>query len=191
MILILVKQSFKRFDAWATRNPKLAAGVTGALLGGGGDMCAQVMVEGRGVDDYDYRRTIAVTAFLGTYVPTIQYGIYTRIYDRYLTTARCGKFTPVGKALVDNLVTTPIVYMPAFYVTTLHIRGWELSAVKDRLRREWLKSCIAGCKVWLPAQAVTFVLPPHLRLPFMSVISFFWQTWLALIANRSLTQSQA
>ena len=53
----------------------------------------------------------------------------------------------------------------------------------------WLTAAVV--QVWLPAQAVTFVLPPHLRLPFMSVISFFWQTWLALIANRSLTQSQA
>lgn len=177
-------KAFTRFDAWAVRNPKLAAGATGVVLGGGGDACAQLLVEHRSYEEYDGRRTLGVVVFLGTYVPTIQYTMYTRILDPCITVARFGRATPAVKAVADSLMCTPAVYVPCYYFTTLSVRGRDFEMIKATLRREWLKSCIAGCKIWMPANVVTFMLPSYLRIPFMSVVSFFWQMRLALISNR-------
>merc|ERR1711920_824994 len=89
------------------------------------------------------------------------------------------------KVCADQFVKGPFCYWPSFYLVRTFInekkidettRGkvWQhyKSNIKNDLKCYW--------SMWVPAQCVTFyVMPLHLRLPFIATLSFFWCCFLS------------
>ena len=82
---------------------------------------------------------------------------------------------------------TPFVNIPLYYVwstTRLPYSQWDVRASLDALRREWRTSSLSGIALWGPAQWFQFALvPPPLRIPFMSAVAFVWSVIISLQAQ--------
>ena len=94
--------------------------------------------------------------------------------------------TVAVKVLFDQLVLTPFLCLPIAYLVK--------AAVFERPLRSGIEHYIADAKkdllwkywaVWTPTQCLTFsIVPIHLRIPFIAVVSFFWLIVLSNITNR-------
>ena len=100
--------------------------------------------------------------------------------------------TVAVKVLFDQLVLTPLLCLPIAYLVKAAVFGRPLSsglehymedAKRDLLWKYWA--------IWTPTQCLTFsIVPDHLRIPFIAVVSFFWLIILSNITSRAETAGQ-
>mmetsp|Transcript_45863 Transcript_45863/g.55174 ORF Transcript_45863/g.55174 Transcript_45863/m.55174 type:complete len:121 (+) Transcript_45863:570-932(+) len=96
--------------------------------------------------------------------------------------------TVVEKVSCDMLFISPLICLPVAYLTKAAIFQYPFkegisryfSDLKNKglLQRYW--------SVWIPVQSCTFsIVPEHLRIPFIAVVSFFWLIILSSISSDS------
>ena len=176
----------KALAGFAKRRPQATAIVSSGVMVTAADCVAQIAVEKRTFKTLDLRRLFSVSVFACIYIGGGQYQIYRQVFDRLLTASRFGRAAPLLKAGMDNFIVTPFVYLPVFFYSTSVLRGfgWETGA--QRLADERWDTAKAAWTLWVPAQVVNFALVPNqFRVPFMSCISFGWNTILAVKSNQS------
>lgn len=162
-----------------------------ATIGFLGDASAQWS---EGISEWDGRRTAAMTIFNAFYVGMIYAKLFPMM-DRMLSPARlrCGpKSALVAKVLFENLLHTPFVYFPCFYVATGLLRGKPLRQIRTEASEQFVKSNVANCVLWIPATAVCFAaVPVQHRVLFFNMVSFCWQNIISRIANaKQLSQTE-
>ncbi|KAG1676049.1 hypothetical protein FOA52_014914 [Chlamydomonas sp. UWO 241] len=164
------------YNNLALKWPRSTAVVTTTLKTTGADAFAQLVVEKNEV--MDWKRNAVFTAFGFGYLGVWQYYLYNTLFRSWCKpiTSVVGHWgsAPV-KVFLDQAIHHPLLYFPTFYVLKGSIEGRHpIDSIKRSFvdLPENVKACWA---VWVPAQLVNFsVVPHHLRIPFVALVSFLW-----------------
>uniref|UniRef100_A0A1E1W5Z0 Mpv17-like protein n=2 Tax=Pectinophora gossypiella TaxID=13191 RepID=A0A1E1W5Z0_PECGO len=123
-----------------------------------------------------------VTVGSCVYAPTLTY--WYRLLDR--------KFTGTGlkavatKVCSDQFLMTPIL-LAAFYTVLAVLERKE--DVFEELRSKYWKTFVANQMFWIPGQTINFFfIPPHLRVVYVSVVSFLWINVLVFIKRQKVDE---
>eukprot|EP00469_Lotharella_globosa_P014863 CAMPEP_0167820888 /NCGR_PEP_ID=MMETSP0112_2-20121227/6408_1 /TAXON_ID=91324 /ORGANISM="Lotharella globosa, Strain CCCM811" /LENGTH=456 /DNA_ID=CAMNT_0007721629 /DNA_START=23 /DNA_END=1393 /DNA_ORIENTATION=- len=159
------------------------------------DIFVQKSLEKR--ETIDWRRSTVFAVFGFCYQGAFQYIVYVKIVaGRILTNAGAFAAKPFREKLRDprgimgmlgqvglaNFIMDPFFCLPTYYITKEAILGEKkegqtpLDSVKQALslyRVNMWEDVTTSWKIWMPAQLFNFGLNPlHLRVPFISVVSF-------------------
>ncbi|KAI5476154.1 hypothetical protein MNV49_000372 [Pseudohyphozyma bogoriensis] len=146
-----------------------------AFLFGAGDVLAQQAVEKKG-KDHDFLRTARLTFYGGAFFAPIVgkwYGMLEsiKLKNKYALVA-----TRVG---LDQFVLTPVM-VGAFFTSMSLLEGKGIEEAKRRIETSWQPTLIRNWGVFIPVQLANFsVVPPHLRLLLVNVVSLFWNAYLS------------
>ena len=141
------------------------------------DLLVQTAFERRA--EVDKRRLSVFLLFGAGYQGCIQY---------WFVNGACELFFPgralrplLQKILAINLLVDPLCFFPCFYTLNEALARYPQEALSLDTVHAALSKYYANCLldwrnswgVWLPGHAVTFgLLPPHLRMPWISAASF-------------------
>lgn len=170
-------------NSFYKNNPVQAAALTCGVKASLSDRISQARIEAE--HRFCWSRNSAFILYGSLYQGVAQHFIFNEIYP-----AVFGSGTDVGtvasKVLFDQLVLTPFLCLPVAYLVKAAVFKRPLreglshylgDAKKDLLWKYWL--------LWTPVQCLTFtVVPDHLRIPFIAVVSFFWLIILSSISSR-------
>ncbi|PPQ81756.1 hypothetical protein CVT25_013617 [Psilocybe cyanescens] len=187
------------------RRPMLTQCLTAGVLFGAGDLIAQQAVEGKG-RNHDWMRTGRLTFYGGA--------IFGPAMTKWYQLLNQMKFPSPTKALVyrvwlDQALLTPVA-VAFFYGSMSLLEGKpeeampRIQAVRHStiiilvfwntdfaIRKAYVPTLIRNWGVYIPTQIINFSLvPPHLRLVVVSVVSLFWNTYLSA-ANASAQKQTA
>lgn len=146
------------------------------------EMCVEVEPEPEGLC---WSRLATFFLYGGLYQGCTQYLIFNELYPIWF-----GEGTDVGtiaiKVCFDQFVLTPFLCLPVCYLVKALVFSYPLregleryveDAKRDLLIKYWI--------LWGPVQCLTFsVVPPQWRVPFISLVSFFWLLILSTITAR-------
>jgi len=134
-----------------------------------------------------FSRNFAFILYGGLYQGVTQHVIFNEIYPAVFGSGTDLQTVAV-KVLFDQLVLTPFLCLPIAYLVKAAVFQYPLQegldkyvmdAKKDLLWKYWA--------IWTPTQCLTFsVVPEHLRIPFIAMVSFFWLIILSNITSRPL-----
>ena len=139
-------------------------------------------MEGKSFATWDKRRTIVFTTFNSV----IFGGFYVPYYAWLnVTFGESSVAIALKKVVFDSFITTPLLYLPAFFTATQYYPGLSSGKTADDLRQavhdKYLNTFAASLIVYLPAKAVNFIyVPPTLRVPFDCLFEFFWDLGLSI-----------
>ena len=157
------------------------------LLGFGGDVICQTL---EGFEEFDWRRNLAMSIFsvfyMGAFVTPV-YAAYPRMV-RYAVKPlhkKPGKLMEgLGSSFIDNAFHSPLLYIPAFYVSVGVMQGESLAAIEANLRGSWWVTVKACWLIWVPAQTLNFsVVPVPQRVLFMNGCCLVWNVILDFISH--------
>ncbi|TFK35307.1 hypothetical protein BDQ12DRAFT_655678 [Crucibulum laeve] len=164
----------RAYNALLLRRPLATQCATAAFLFGTGDVIAQQAVEKRG-KEHDFIRTARLTFYGGAmFGPAMTY------WYAFLNKL---KFASPTKALIyrvwlDQAILTPGA-VAAFYTSMAVLEGKPKEAW-PRIQNAYVPTLVRNWGVFIPTQIINFSLvPPHLRLVVVSIVSLFWNTYLS------------
>jgi len=170
-------------DAFYRNNPVQAAAVTCGVKASLSDRISQRNIEAEHA--FCWSRNGAFILYGSLYQGVAQHFIFNEIYPAVFG-AGTDVVTVAEKVLFDQLVLTPLLCLPVAYLVKAAVFQRPLKeglnhyisdAKKDLLWKYWL--------LWTPVQCLTFtVVPEHLRIPFIALVSFFWLIILSNISSR-------
>lgn len=138
-------------------------------------------------------RNLVFLLYGGLYQGCTQYFLYNKLFPKLFGVSTAPTVV-AKKVLTDLLVLTPFLCLPSVYfLKSLVFRYSPVVAakkywtdVKDNgvVFKYWI--------LWCPVQCLTFgVIPEHLRISFIALISFFWLIILSKITSKSDATSAA
>lgn len=172
--------SFRYFNYMAKTHPWLVGGsiaTTKAVLA---DIVAQKMIEKK--EQLNYRRTGLFFAFGVIYSGIICNALYRIVYPT-LFSSRIPQLNAICSSMADNLINTPFILFPTLYILKecLLEKAGSVKKAWQKYKSEIWEVTVTGWKVWFPAHMITFgLVPVHLRLLFVSSVSFFYFTIISL-----------
>jgi len=175
----------------AAKYPLATTACAATIRGLFGDLAAQ-MVERKANNeksDFDWRRLFLYASFTNIVAFLYDRPVYTMALPRYFPTIVRGvrSWSNVFKAtMVDNLIFSPFVYFPMFYILKDCIIERTQSSPFGALAHcaaELPSQMLACWAFWMPITGITqaFV-PVHLRIPFLS---FSACGWVAVLSTRT------
>ena len=184
---------------WKTQ-PYLAAGITCGIKASAADFVAQkrhfklrdqkqtAAVEIKTSDEtMDYRRNLAFLLYGAVYQGMTQEFVYNHLYPKWFGFGTSPVIV-LTKVLFDLLIQTTLVTLPIAYLTKAVIYRYSFREamrryVDDIVRHGLLTKYFF---LWGPVQCLTFsIVPEHLRVTFIALVSFFWLIVLSTIASRT------
>ena len=178
-------------NSFMKRNPLATSLVVTTVKAAAADLMVQTVVEGKSLQTIDTKRTSLFALFGLAYQGAYQFGIITKLLPRLLPGLATAPSTVLKRTLAFNLVHDPLVYFPVFYTMKETMRTDRLSkeTVSDALAfyyrnctSDWFNTWV----IWLPGHAVTFYLPPHLRMPWIASVSFVYLSVLSFTRGELL-----
>jgi hypothetical protein len=205
--------AFSGITAFFQTQPYLAAFLTCSFKASAADIVAQTREEnGEPVtqkqpaetqltpfsNGVDVSRNLGFLLYGGLYQGMVQNYLYSVVYPALLGTDE--SWTLIFKeVLLDNLIFAPFLCLPVAYTFKTAFTSDDLSldtfrkglekyfddvTTKGLLTKYWT--------IWIPAQSLTFgVVPPHFRVPFVAVVSFFWIFILSTISSAETDEKNA
>ena len=166
---------------------------TGAFVMAVGDASTQLAVEGGQTLDPN---RIGCAAFFNGAISPVLHSWY-QLLDRTFPGVSVRALAP--KLIANQMVSSPIL-SPAFVAWSMVSEAWLAGELKDmrgceevglrtyqRVRNDFSTIVSSSLCVWLPANAVNFALvPPHLRIAFMSTVACCWGGFLSFMAHRTI-----
>ena len=87
------------------------------------------------------------------------------------------------RTLADQLLEVPFMISCIFFLSAL-AEGHDVAFAARKVRAKLLSTWRGCTVVWLPVQLVNQGLVPlHLRVYFMSFVSFFWDAYMSIAAH--------
>lgn len=197
-------------DAFFQSQPYLAAFLTCSFKAGTADLLAQKQIlspakkspapEESMEEAFDLPRNLSFIFYGGLVQGMFQQFLFSAVYPVMFGHEHTF-FTTVQQVAFDVGVM-PFVYLPIVYsikslFSASNANGFSLENVQDGLAKLGDDILNKGLlktywSIWIPAQSLTFsVIPPHLRVLFVALVSFCWVTILSSISSSSSTSSAA
>ncbi|PWN20317.1 protein SYM1 [Microstroma glucosiphilum] len=154
--------------------------MTASVLFGTGDAIAQLAVEKKSFDNYDYVRTLRLGLYGGAIFAPIM-SVWFRTLEKVPGVP--GSFANVaGKVALDQGLAAPNMLAVFFTATTL-MAGGSTADVKKKLDTSYWSTLKTSWAVWIPVQGLNMAfVPVGQRLLFVNVVSLAWNTFLAAVA---------
>lgn len=96
----------------------------------------------------------------------------------------------VTRVGLDQFFLTPIM-VGAFYTSQALLEGQGIEEAKHRLNNSWQPTLVKNWILFIPVQLANFsIIPPHLRLVLVNVVSLFWNAYLSY-SNANLVADEA
>ena len=162
-------------------HPLVAAATVCATKASLADVVAQ-----RSNEKFVLRRTVAFLIYGALYQGMVQELIYNNLYS-YLFGTGTNFAVAIKKVLFDAffhnaLICIPMAYAVKAFVFQYPIRKGIQQYIDDVVHHGLLLKYYA---LWMPVNAMIFtIVPPHLRISVMAVVSFFWMIILSTISSR-------
>ena len=178
-----------RGGALAEAHPVLFGMVCAGLKTVAADLTVQTVIEKKALKDVDTKRTATFGLFGVCYLGGVQYAVFNKILPRMWPQAEVfAARSPAGKArdvkgvrsliglvATEQLIHTPLVFLPAFYMTKEAVEGdaaqrkLDEETLVDRALAKWRKNLIpdmcADMLIWVPSNLVNFAfVPQHFRV---------------------------
>ena len=122
------------------------------------------------------RRNFAFFLYGGLYQGMAQEIIFNEIFPKIFGQGT-DFVTVLSKVSFDMLVVSPFVCLPVAYLVKSVIFQYTVGEALARYKDDVMKNglLVKYWSLWGPVQCLTFgVVPVHLRIAFIAVISFFW-----------------
>lgn len=132
------------------------------------------------------RRIFAFLLYGGMYTGMAQEILFNRFYP-LLFGEGTDVITVASKVLFDSLIITPTLCLPVAYVVKSVIFQHSFKEAMSRYKNDvFTHGLLFKCwSLWGPAQCLTFgVIPRHLRIAFVAVVSFVWLVIFSSIAAK-------
>lgn len=164
------------------RRPILTQACMSGVLFGLGDVCAQQLVERRGIKGYEWQRT-ARLALYGTLIAGPVVAHWYRWMDRNIRHTNVGLQTIIRVA-ADQSIVAPS-FLTAFFFFNSLSSGQSLEQAKNTWSERFLPTLIDNYKVWPFVNFANFyIVPLQHRLLVVNTVALVWNTYLAYIANK-------
>ncbi|GJN89161.1 hypothetical protein Rhopal_002135-T1 [Rhodotorula paludigena] len=165
----------RAYNSALIRRPYATGAASAAVLFGTGDILAQQGIEKRG-SNHDYLRTLRLAGYGGlVFAP-----IVTRVYgglERIVFQSKVA--TTAARVAVDQLLLTPVM-LTVFFTTQSLLEMKGFGEAKRRMQSSWWPTLKTNWSVWAPVQVANFsIVPAHLRLLTVNVVSLFWNAYLS------------
>jgi len=173
--------SFAALGAFYESMPYTSAFVTCGLKASAADYIAQRKAR---TCEIDFRRNKAFLLYGGFYLGIFQYFLYNKVFPFLFGTGSSFEVVSM-KVFVDMLVIAPFLCMPLAYVTKSLVQGESIRKGLSKYWSEVKNGLLLKCwRLWIPVQTLTFsVVPEHLRIMFIALVSFFWTIILSSISS--------
>ena len=152
----------------------------------GADLVVQTYLENKKISEINWKRNISIGIFGLFYTGIFQYGLYGKFYPyifKILLKNKCRKIQTITQLSLDLLIHTPLVYFPVFYLYK-NLNNKEYSLYNNYFCDSIGRDIPKMWGVWLPAHILTFsLIPPHLRIPWITSVSFVWTMILSYSTN--------
>jgi len=165
-----------RANAFMARNPWLSGVAITCAKNVSADWIVQKFIENR--ETYDGRRGLVFLCFGFFYQGSCQYFMFNHIMEHFWPTRIQTLRQAFYKTALANLVCDPFFFFPTFYYMreALNTDDWShasfiagLMKYKVNCVNDWINAW----RMWIPGFGVAFfVMPPHMRLPWISFVSF-------------------
>jgi len=177
---MVARQIISALNSNLSKRPFFTNLAMGASLGASGDLVAQIALENKNFQTFDWIRFATMSSFNGLYPSIVSVRVFA-LYPRIIPTAFKSTRLREGlsSALIDCCLHSPLLYLPAFYIYSGFSRGE--SAVKSLLHyKDQFADCMeALLAVWVPAQTLNFsVIPPKQRVIFVGVVNLGWNSYI-------------
>eukprot|EP01084_Bolivina_argentea_P300242 517665_1 len=173
-----------RLNALLMRYPKCTSIGLTVVKTMAADLIVQTTVDGKSLNNIDFVRASVFGTFGFVYLGCFQYWVYNILFFRWFPSVSIR--ATINKVSVDQLIKHPFLYWPTFYFV-------QTSLNERKVNRETMQLVIHKYKnnIWtdmkalwsfaVPLQIINFsIMPLHLRLPFISISSFFWCCFLSV-----------
>ena len=165
---------YARGNAIATAHPVLFGMVCAGLKTVAADLTVQTVVEKKQLHEVDKRRTITFGLFGVGYLGGIQYAVFNKrsSHDKINNTKALRSL--VGLVATEQLIHTPFVFLPCFYMTKEVVEGdGNVDVALTKWRTNIIPDMCADMVIWVPSNLVNFAfVPQHFRVPFVALTSF-------------------
>ena len=139
------------------------------------------------IDDIETKRNIAFLLYGGLYQGIAQQIIFNSIFPRMFGQGT-DLLTVMSKVSFDMLVISPLICLPVAYVVKSFVFQHSLNEAMLNYKDDVMHNSLLFryWSIWGPVQCITFgVVPQHLRIVFIAVVSFFWLVIFSTISNDS------
>lgn len=170
-------------DTFFQTEPYVAAFLTCSLKASAADWVAQSQQQ-----EHNIRRNLAFIMYGGLYQGCVQTFIYSALFPAWFPDPSVQTIlTQVG---IDLFILGPMLCMPTVYTMKALFAGEEGTAgiqkyfdhvqTKGILFKYWA--------IWGPVQTLNFgIVPHHLRVVFVAMVSFFWICLLSTVSSEAET----
>jgi len=165
-----------RANAFMARNPWLSGVAITSAKNTSADWFVQKYIEKR--ETYDARRGLVFFWFGFFYQGSCQYFIFNHVMEYFWPTRIQTLRQAFYKTALANFVCDPLFFFPTFYYMreALNTGDWSHASFVAGLMKykvNCVNDWINAWRMWIPAFGVTFfVMPIHLRIPWISFVSF-------------------
>jgi len=168
------------YSMFAHSAPLTCSITTATIKGVCSDLFAQLVVEKR--RQPEWRRTLAFCSFGAVYLGAYAHYKYTFLYSFLFGSA---KTVPIitTKILADLLISAPLIYYPIYYGFKGALFGSARSELRKYFSAHGIAMVLRYWAVWTPTFVVMWTLiPVHMRIPFVCVVSLVWQVALSTLS---------
>lgn len=173
-----------RVNAFLKRHPLFVSLVGNTLKTASADIITQKYLENK--KELDIQRLTIFTSFGFVYLGGWQHYLFNNLFVRCEKIMTLAKYKPFSQSIVltflDLGLHTPFMYYPSFYMIKGYLENQSIDSVIATYNENIKSDIIAMWKVWFPAQMINFMFCPiHLRMPFITSVSFGWTIILSLM----------
>lgn len=165
-------------DVFYKTMPLTSAFVTCGIKASAADLVAQKRAASLTETDEEIekRRNFAFFLYGGLYQGMAQEILFNEIFPKIFGQGT-DIITVISKVSFDMLVVSPFLCLPVAYLVKSVIFQYSVGEALARYTDDVMKNglLLKYWSLWGPVQCMTFgVVPVHLRIAFIAVISFFW-----------------
>mmetsp|Transcript_10 Transcript_10/g.8 ORF Transcript_10/g.8 Transcript_10/m.8 type:complete len:334 (-) Transcript_10:348-1349(-) len=136
----------------------------------------------------ELKRNLAFVLYGGMYQGMAQQYIFNSLFPQWFGTGN-DIYTVLTKVIFNLVIISPLICLPIAYIVNAMVYGQGLLQGFEKYIYDLKYSnlLISYYSIWFPVGLATFgVIPEHLRIAFISFISFFWLIILSTISSSSL-----
>ncbi|XP_058442678.1 mpv17-like protein [Malaya genurostris] len=177
MSLIFVRNVFKSY-------PLVKGMITYSVIWPSGSLIQQT-IEGKDWRTFNYRQCLNFALFGTFFVAPTLYG-WVKISSQMWPTMNLK--TGVIKAIVEQFSYGPFAGTSFFFGMSLLEQKTVTESIEE-VKSKFPETYKVGICVWPIIQTINFsLIPEHNRVPFVSVCSLLWTTFLAYMKQRTTTK---